>query len=98
MASFTTPVATTSTSARRFVIVLEIILIAAFGIGSCLAGYALGRYHERQAATEAAERMLRLDPPRRTAGAPTNLDAPPSGVDRPKWRSGTFKSGPRTDV
>lgn len=59
-----------------------------------LVGYAMGRVHERSVAAEAAERLRRLDPPRRTAGAPANLDAPPSEVGRPKWRSGSFKTQP----
>lgn len=40
------------------------------------------------------ERMLRIDPPARTEGAPTNLGVEPSTPRKPLWRSGSFKSGP----
>ena len=71
-----------------------ILMAVILPIIALLVGYAMGRYHQRMADEEHAERMERLDPPRRTAGAPANMEAQPSDVNRPKWRSGTFKSGP----
>lgn len=54
---------------------------------SLLGGYALGRFHERQAQTEATERMSRIDPGSRTPGLPTNRSGEPSEVRKARmWR------------
>jgi hypothetical protein len=55
-----------------------------------LIGYITGRRHERAAQEEASERLLRLDPPDRTPGLPTNITAAPSTPRQPRWRNGRF--------
>lgn len=63
-----------------------------------LAGWAMGYRHGRSDGVRDGlsrlDRMLRIDPPGRTEGLPTNLDAEPSIPRRPRWRAGSFSSGP----
>ncbi len=56
--------------------------------------YWVGRKHQQAICDAEADRMERIDPPSRTAGLPTNLDAPASDARVPRWRNGQFKSGP----
>lgn len=49
-----------------------------------LGGVVVGRRHERERAAEEADRMLRIDPPNRTQGLPTNLDGEPSNIKKPR--------------
>ena len=51
------------------------------------AGYWAGyRQGARNTAQDWSERMLRIDPPRRSAGQPTNLDGEPSRVTKSRIR------------
>ena len=52
--------------------------------------YRAGQGGGRRQAEEAQERLLRLDPPDRTSGLPTNLGVEPSRPRTPRWRSGRF--------
>lgn len=69
--------------------VLFVAMCLVFGSGVRM-GYMWGR----QDAEEAADRMLRIDPPNRTPGLPTNASEPTSDLRRPRWRSGQFKAAP----
>lgn len=81
------------------IIDLLVTIAIVAGIGLVFAGgYVAGAHNGRIAAEEAHERLLRIDPPRRTLGAPANLDAPPSTTTRPRWASGRFKTGRTRDV
>jgi hypothetical protein len=59
-------------------------------LGLVVIAYRLGRRHGRDAAEEAQERLLRLEPPDRTPGLPTNTEADPSTPREVRWRSGRF--------
>ena len=64
----------------------------------CVVIYLIGCLHgsawQRRQCEAEDERLRRIDPPDRPAGLPTNVGAEPSTPRQPKWRSGTFKSGP----
>lgn len=57
-------------------------------------GYKWGRADGVRDGLSRLDRMLRIDPPGRTEGLPTNVDAEPSIPRRPRWRAGSFSSGP----
>lgn len=48
------------------------------------AGYAFGKRQGLRDAAEEADRMLRIDPPNRTEGLPTNLDGEPAVIKKPR--------------
>lgn len=74
--------------------VLTIVIVVVLWIASNVAVFAFAVRRGRRLAEADAERLLRIDPPRRTAGAPTNVDSEPSSPRKPRWRSGTFQAGP----
>lgn len=74
-------------------LIVTIVIVAGIAL-VFTGGYVAGRHNGRIEAEEAADRLLRIDPPNRTLGAPTNLGAQPSATTRPRWSSGRFKSGP----
>lgn len=69
---------------------LDAALIVVVLVGTYVAGWAHGRHHAEERARAAQERLRRLDPPRRTNGAPANMEAEPSEIRKSRWRSGQF--------
>lgn len=75
---------------------IDVIINALVGIGISTAAYWIGyrtgvRWEARRQAEE-RERMSRIEPPERTPGQPTNLDAPPSVVRSPRIRGSRWGS------
>lgn len=70
-----------------------LVALASAGVAGW-AGFRYGFRSGRRRTEEEHERMLRIEPPRRTPGMPTNHDADPSSTIRSRWRPGQFKSGP----
>lgn len=71
-------------------VILWVLWSVLIGLSCYALGFNRGQARERLA----HDRLLRIDPPSRTAGAPANMDAEPSSSRAPQWRTGTFKSGP----
>lgn len=59
---------------------MDVVWALGLAVVGLLAGYAIGRWHEREAQRERREHMLRVEPPERDPGQPTNLAGPPSRV------------------
>lgn len=69
---------------------LDAALIVVVLVGTYIAGYAHGQHRAEERRRVEEERLRRLDPPRRTNGSPTNTEAKPSEIRKPRWRSGEF--------
>lgn len=74
--------------------ILQGLIIALVLILIYILGYLQGAKVER-GKQDRQERLAALvDPPRRTGGAPANIDAPTSDIREVKWRNGRFRDGP----
>lgn len=62
-------------------------------VGAVIGAYLMGRRHGREAAEEWFERVEPVQPTTRAAGQPTNVDGPPSRINKPKWRQGMLRGG-----